>query len=567
VPRIHFLGTFQADPSTINNTDNSFDPTAQIDPAWNANGSHNWLIPTPPQPGCSVTGAVDDQGRFIGPGADLVVGAQVISAGGYPAKIVDLDPDNQGVSQIWGLVFQISVPDPADPTKVLSSVTGTMPPSAFGDLWNRASNAPRPGMATMCASFQAVLTNVQWVNAAASPILTALQQLSPNQLSIKFNVDSFQPNANQANFTLGRIAGTVGPAFQNEAPRSSPRRLAQTSGAFGPVGCVFDDARNVLVLDLGNCVPTDGTPPAAGPSVPINGWPIVPTDMILSFGVSPTTPNSLKSGVDAASPITEPVSFDVATYATRSGVVEVLIAPGDVNMLQTTPLSLAVRGTSQVVAQEDPQGRYVDVDLPFLRLDPGDTGFVTLWATQFGKPWVGASLSCALTAPQNVGPWMNGDPTSAVTLSSAAVTTTGPNGTVSLTIKAGDPGTPRKYADGQLGPDGQVYQITGDWANWGQIFQFAGAPINLLIFSSYPMPAIPTWAEHVGPIFSNYARMYPFMKGILDLGDQATVVGGIGSIGHVLNLPRTDPHHMPVVRDLSRDKLAMIKKWITNGTP
>jgi len=94
-----------------------------------------------------------------------------------------------------------------------------------------------------------------------------------------------------------------------------------------------------------------------------------------------------------------------------------------------------------------------------------------------------------------------------------------------------------------------------------------GTPINVLVFSSYTMPAKPTWDQHVEPILGNYARMYPYMKGIIDLGDYETVVANITAIQYVLNLPVTHPHHMPIVRDLSRDKLAMFNQWVQNGTP
>jgi hypothetical protein len=94
-----------------------------------------------------------------------------------------------------------------------------------------------------------------------------------------------------------------------------------------------------------------------------------------------------------------------------------------------------------------------------------------------------------------------------------------------------------------------------------------GAPINVLIFSGYQIPAQPNWTDHVGPILSNYARMYPYMKSIIDLGDYATVVQNAQAIQYVLNLPVSDPHHMPIVRDLSQAKLTMINNWFANGMP
>ena len=178
---------------------------------WNPNGTHNWIVTD-----CTVRGAATGAGSFDEPTRDPIIGARVRSAGSYPAKLVDLDPDNQCVSQIWGLQLEISIPDPTDSTKTLASVTASLPPTGFGDLWNRSTNAPKPGMPTMSAAFQGVLQNIAWVNASASPLLAALQAVSPNALSIRFTVDSYQPDSNQSNFTFGRIVGTIGPPAAGE---------------------------------------------------------------------------------------------------------------------------------------------------------------------------------------------------------------------------------------------------------------------------------------------------------------------------------------------------------------
>jgi len=608
VPRLHFSGRFQADPSTVNNNDANWDPNTQLSNDrtadgwvyWNPNGTHNWKLID-----CVVRGAANDQGQFSAPGSDPIIGATVLSAGKYPAKLVDLDPDNQGVSQIWGLQIQIYIPDPTDPTKPpLASVTASMPPTAFGDLWSRATNSPFPGMPTMSAAFQAVLTNIVWFNESASPLLMALKLASPDALSIRFNVDSYQPSANQENFTFGRVVGTIGPVLANEAPRSTPRRLAPVYSTpsqngsylsilstYGPAGAAWDSKRSVLILDLGNCIPTVWSRPAQGPSVPKDGWPLVSSLLQITCGgsvIGTTSLTGLKSGEGPQNPTPGtqlPGTFTVNTdtYMTYAGVVEITVPPNQVQQVLSNALTLTQLDVNQTAVQEDSAGRYVDVDVPFFRMNPGDKLPVTLWATQFGQPWANVTLPLGL-APAgpsgNGGPWNNDDPQSAVTFS-PAVPVTGALGTVTVTLTASNPGTPRTYSDGNPGPDGQVYGISSFtpipgqppqlppvlWPALGQIFLFAGAPINVLVFSSYPMPSEPTWIEHVGPILSNYARMYPYMKGIIDLGDYDTVVSNAKAIHHVLNLPPEDPHHMPIVRDLSGDKLKMINQWMTNGMP
>ena len=506
------------------------------------------------------------------------------------------------MSQIFGLKITIAIMDPQDVTKQLASVSGIMPPTAFGDLWNRTTNAPRPGMPTMSAVFQAVLSDLQWVNPTASPLLSALKQLSPTALSMRFVVDSYQPSSTEPNFTYGRLVGTIGPALAGEAPRSTPRRLAPVYfqggqptifSTYGPAGAVWDAKRKVLILDLGNTVPTVWSPPPTAGAVPLTGWPTLAANFQLSSRGQPIGDFSamqLKSGVglstSGSTDRSGAIHFDNDLYVTYAGIVELTIPDAQIPTLVSKPLTLTNLDAAQTAVQEDSLGRYVDVDLQFFRLDPGDTADVTLWATRFGAPWSGVTLPVEL-APvgpaSNGGPWTNNDPPAALKLSANAVVTDSA-GKAKLTLTAGNPGLIRKYPNGQLGPDGQVYQVTSttpipsqdpaaapvSWPALGQIFLFPGAPINVLVFSSVPIPDVPTWTQHVGPILSLYAKMYPYMKSIIDIGDYDTVVAeqkASGSVQTVLNLPRTNPHHMPIVRDLSRDKLAMINKWFDNDMP
>lgn len=595
-PRIHFVGRFQADPSTVNNNDSNFDPTVKLsneapDPNfplsntsvyWNPNGTHNWSLLD-----CRVRGAATSDGSFCAPGYDPIIGAEVISDGPYPAKIVDLDPDNQGISQIWGLVVKVRIPRPDDPSQTLAFVKARMPATAFADLWNRGAGAKHPGMPTMCACFQSVLDVVEWHDEQASPLLTALKALSPKQLSLRFMVDSYQPDSNQENFTYGRVIGTFGPALAGEPPRSTPRRLSPLQysimSSYGPVGAAWDPARSRLILDLGNCLPTDATPPSSGPSVPIAGWPVAARQLKLTIPGPTVTPPAymrLKSGGSLQAQSGAPtelakIDFTSSTLLDYAGIVEVPVPAELSELVQSQPLSLTDLTAAQLAGQEEPEGRYADVDVSFCRLNPGETSKITLWATQFGRAMSGATLALAVAPPAEAanGPvappyaWKNGTPPGALALSSTSVTT-GPDGTATLTLTASDPGTPRTYPDKQLGPDGQVYWVSGPWAAWGKIFAFSGAPINVLVFTRYPMPKeAPTWEEHVGPILQNYARMYPYMKGIIDLGDYETVRQNAEAIKHVLNLPAEDAHHMPVVRDLSKSKLAVINRWFDKGMP
>src|SRR5690349_24558439 len=100
VPRLHFAGTFLARPSTVNNDITNYDPsTSPLDPGWNPDGDARWDFI-----GCKVMAAYYADGTSAtSASADPIIGTPLAAASSpAPAKIVDLDPDQQLVSEIWG---------------------------------------------------------------------------------------------------------------------------------------------------------------------------------------------------------------------------------------------------------------------------------------------------------------------------------------------------------------------------------------------------------------------------------------------------------------------------------
>jgi mannose-6-phosphate isomerase-like protein (cupin superfamily) len=74
----------------------------------------------------------------------------------------------------------------------------------------------------------------------------------------------------------------------------------------------------------------------------------------------------------------------------------------------------------------------------------------------------------------------------------------------------------------------------------------------------------PTWERQVRPIFDQYMRIYPGMKKIMDLTNLSLVQGNLQALLDVLSLPFEAPHRMPVTRDLSPQKIEVIKTWLQN---
>jgi hypothetical protein len=160
----------------------------------------------------------------------------------------------------------------------------------------------------------------------------------------------------------------------------------------------------------------------------------------------------------------------------------------------------------------------------------------------------------------------------------------GSDGWTNLTIAASDPGTPRQYPDGMV-LDGQVYEIdlaVVNAANAGTAFDSA-LFISVLLFSETPVPDTVTWNHDVLPILQQYANLYPRPHGavtnydpkypdepnptpllhpVISLTDKNWVGSFAPRILTALDLPIEHPNHMPVTRDLSAGRRAILRRWM-----
>ena len=218
---------------------------------------------------------------------------------------------------------------------------------------------------------------------------------------------------------------------------------------------------------------------------------------------------------------------------------------------------------------------FVRADQFVFRMEPGDMATAKLYATMFGQRSSGQQISLAydpssmqgqvtqgpLSGPPNVGTPQSAlqfyDPSNPKAPVSSI--TTGADGTAALQLKAGDPGNPRGYIDGQL--YGVTYQLGSSPPPVGSV-QNNSQFLSVLVFSGYQVPPEPNWMEHVRPIFQQYADLYPVMRPIVDLGNYGSVVSRRSILKNVFNTPVTDPNYMPVTRDLSAAKRTMIRKWL-----
>src|ERR1700732_4035436 len=111
IPRLHFSGRFQADISTVNNDVRYFDNAGfqdkyqtMGDGGWNPEGTAIFRLVD-----CKIAGARTAQGSIATPAEDPVIGMALENADDRVfGKLVDLDPQQQMVSEIWGMGLRLT---------------------------------------------------------------------------------------------------------------------------------------------------------------------------------------------------------------------------------------------------------------------------------------------------------------------------------------------------------------------------------------------------------------------------------------------------------------------------
>lgn len=572
--RLHFSGSFQAAISTINNDpvhfDNTtFDPsyqepqTGQALNGWfSPRGSGDWRLF-----GCVITSAFTPDGLPV-PASDPILAAIVADSDrAAPAKLVDLDSEQQLVSMIWGLEVRIAT------LAGETMVRGKFEPVAFMDIWDRSQGAGLSGDFIAGAMYQSVLTGVEWSSSAAtSPFLVQLKEAagSSGMLSIKFNVDGINLDPGSPHFLMGRIVGTIGPATTDEPRHFVTGRQFMTTGApnpqfFIPIGkinfCVaaVDRTASRIYLDLGNAMPTIRP---GGPLANIG-------DLALCYP-DPATGQSLSLGSLAAAAYTA-----ADWYPSTAGIFALpadrALTADEMTSISARPLSVVATvagGTSDLAIAEHDTGVFARADQFVFRLNPGEDAFVRVCATRFGRPYPGAAV-ITVPVPEQLQPvsYVRDAPAVATPADAIGYQTriiTDDHGVATLRITTKDPGRPRDYIDGQVYAVCPVLEETifapTDPYPFNQ-WNF----VSLLLWSGFQPDEPPTWFGTIQPILQQYANLYPVMRRFLDLGSYESVCENARLLTLAFGLDAHDPNSMPATRDLSAAKREAILRWLTEA--
>jgi hypothetical protein len=575
-PRLHFTGWFQADVSTINNDvrfyqNVSFVPEYQElnqNGSWNPEGTGIFRLLD-----CCVTGAFLKGQQLTSPTEDAVIGATVQNAADRaPGKLVDLDPQQQMVSEIWGMQVRLVNQE------AQTLFQGEYRPAAFINLWQKQKKGVRMDQ-QLAACYQSVLEGVTWGDTSRSELLRTLRAATHDgMLSIEFNVYGYGRDATIPRYTMGHITGTIGPYRQNEPKHFVLGRqmiavapnFTQPKAGVENLQAKLADDRLSLTVDFGN-------------SFPIQDANSGLMDIGRIFvGVLTNNPPAVRSTVNESQvQVIGEVPYLAPGWYTQTAGVQTFNLTSNAaarQLLPQCPLVLLspapAVGSYNVLLQESVDGLYVRADSYVFRMDPGETQHVEFYASRFGVPMANAAITCTATEGF-MGGSGGGDTVSPTPRPAAAIPSIGTpadairydakivtdrNGYAALTLiaSAAGPGTPRGYIGGQL--YGIAYQLEA------QPSGYVSNPMNyvsILVFSKKNVPEHPTWYADIQHLFAQYGNLYPIMgRYVVNLRDYASVVTHLKPLALAFSLPRQDPNHMPVTRDLGAGDRATILKWL-----
>ncbi|HXI25675.1 MAG TPA: cupin domain-containing protein [Pyrinomonadaceae bacterium] len=573
-PRINFTGRFFTNVSTINNDLTNYNPNSPVsDPGWNPNGVALFKFDS-----CTVTG-VQAPGDHSG-----LIGAPLVSqTKPAPGKLVDLDPDQQSLSQVIGVALNLTTASGA-------GFQGVLGPCNLQDMWPSAPNPEGDAGGSNASSiFVSTLSSVQWTNADKVAALKLLRDTTQNsQLAIRFIVGSFffaDPNDPASGY--GTLTGSIGPHLDGDPIQFARRRLmppttkakkikSDAAGVSGrPIHADFEIKKQALAAEA------KARPPKfqacnfqLDPKNHRLSIDLVNAIPLASFAGPPLPVGQLRAVIVAADGSTkevlqQPFVFTGDTNKTQGGIVDVPLTPDQSKSLEGMRAGIELQAESggawTTILAEHESGKFVNI-WPFTaRAVGGDNVTFELRAFQWGKPLANEKLS--LTAEST-----GGTPASLVIQSDGSGSAvTDKNGRAVFIVK-----TPTSLdipAD-RTQLDSLCYLFDGPWTRLnGGLFSTtfnspdrAILPAALVVWSPYPDAGMahPTWEGQVQPVFDEYMRMYPGMKQIMDLTQLSVVQAHLQALLDVFSLPFEAPHRMPVTRDLSTQKIEVIKTWLKN---
>ena len=612
-PRINFAGQFRADTSTRNNCPCNYKLPTSPDNGFNPLGTGEFYIDA------KVTSVVYKDGTYST--QDPIVNSPIVNnINMTPAKMVDLDPDNQLKSTVYGVqMFMFSDAERSNVVlegKWIRHVT-------MHNIWTRVFQ--RGGDSSFSANGFTRLEDIKWGDFNESLAINQMKEVGYKALSVRTTLYSYMANsAADGNFTFGYIVGTIGLYKEGEPLNAGgERQLSYRHLNLSRIAMAVKD----------NCGVEGPFIRAFKAPFQVKEQPQTGNTAVISVDLS----NTLAMQEDLALCNLGQLQFAVVSQErccidiigqeinyleegwlqNTGGIVDMTLETSELDMVVSMNLTLVVVSDEPTIGSNNYEicgegammmrsQQYAEIILQevqfFIRpLDYyvfrlqrtfQETATFEVLVTNLGKPESGIpitlindtdtipSADCAFELEKSV-----------VETNSSGVATFQLKLNASCKIPY-----PREYGGAicsegtTIDVDGQSFEflynldissgkyVSAQSENCRSDIQeiktplfrqiaFCSNALSILIHSdplefNYTKPY--TWIDHVQPIFQQYYHLYPVMSSILNLSDYSSVtqIQNLNLLKFAMSRSLDDPKIMPVTRDLSPLKTQMILDWL-----
>jgi hypothetical protein len=638
LPRFTISGSFYTDPSTVDNDPSHYDEACTNPSPWqDPGGSHSFSFQdllagqTPKRdfttPTVSCAFDVNAQPQLSDPLVNTVVASMDAPNGmtgvpASPAKMVDLDVYQQGVSTIYGFFMKLQVGTTTligslDPTTLNSVRFDRVLPTRGWQPWDSYGAGSFGGDTYASGVFQSVLRipPTAWPAASGSPILDQIRSLTQTDtsgnllLSIRFTLDGYQNVAwHSEDFRIGRLLATVGPILAGD-----------------PIQCIVGRWLQGYTVNQQN----PGNIPWNQPS--LYGAPFKVRQLTGGSFVSIDLSNALMAATPGGSPLDlgnlsvyigdgstgvvgAPFQLNDVLYSMSGGIVDLPLTPAQLAASQSAPFFI-VSSRTDIVGQsafnnlpvlwaESATGTWIACDGRSYQMatDTPSQATSTLYATQWGAPVTDpAAIQCG------VYPCFPGNGAATVPWSGGYKGNSPGSGLFLLAkVAYQQPGVFQLQLDTNGSPPGRTPELDSQlyficvWPS----SQAAPSPnlnpncppqeqiVSAVLWAPYTLNTNPDFAE-IQEIMKVYVKLFPTMKAKMDLSNHQTFFtfaanpgwgffqsqnlpgptqftlpnGGVitaGSIPYFMTRDLQDPRLMPIMRDLSPNKLLTVLYYCYN---
>lgn len=584
-PRLVFSGDFLSDVSTVNNdtahyNNATFEPSFQKQALPGNSSSNGWWNP---EGGavfnfqkCTIKNYTLSSGKQVShKDGDGLIGELITGADGRATgKMVDLDPQQQGCSELWSVILRILN------AKGEVLMEGQLETTAFRDLQMRQHGGAKINGQGLGGTWTTVLTNVIWGDEADNhPFFKELRATTQGgNLSLNLNAFGYYYNhAKNGRFSLGKIIGAIGPWFEGEPLTFAPaRRLygiinqnpnGQPKIYFNNSNFLLNTSANSLVVDFGSSFPI------------VNAEGEVKTNDTFLIAMSN---NTFYSGISGAPIMLNKAGFTKLGELKYQNGPDWLLDTGGIVTISDIPSTTVQKlagqqllllkdnkdGTYTVLARESTSGYLLRADNFVQRLDSGQKNIVKLYAYQWGTPAPNEQVSISMEKPTAPQPLSPSNPISAIPgnntpqdgLSFASAVTTDSGGCAQLELTGNSIATPRDYLDGQMYTlDYSLSQVPEDPVILGP---YTNDYILIHLRSHFDIPENPKWSD-IAYTMTQYSNLYPIMsKYLVDLSNPHALKEKTDILTFAFSRDIKDPLYMPATRDLSENKRLTILKWL-----